>query len=168
MFQPHEMSGAESPASELLITSEGFERLRSELRNLETARRQHVAEQLREARSAGDPEDNPEYDDAKAAQGLLEARIAQLRQVIGEAIIADLANRNPDEAGFGSSVTLWDEETDDEWEVVLVGSYEAEPDDDRISISCPLGQALLGRRSGDRVHVETPDGPRQYEILRVE
>lgn len=153
--------------SDILITPEGYERLKKELEELKTVRRREVAERIRQARALGDLSENFDYQDAKRQQAMLEGRIKDLETVIGRARVVP----RPDNAGemvhLGSVVTLQDP-GGNRRTIMLVGSFEADPLQDRISIVSPLGEALIGKVEGDEVEVQTPKGKIRYRIERIE
>lgn len=154
-------------ADEILLTPGGFEKLKKELDELKGPVRHQVAEAIREAKSHGDLRENAAYHEAKLNQSRLEGRIADLEKVI---LIAKIVER-PEHAGamahLGSKVKLKDLEWKDELEITLVGSFEADPTLDLISITSPLGGALLGKAVGDVIEVSAPAGMQRYEILSV-
>jgi transcription elongation factor GreA len=154
--------------SEILITPEGYERLRRELEELKTVKRREVVERIKAARALGDLSENFDYQDAKRQQAFLEGRIKDLETVLSRAKVVP----RPDNAGevihLGSKVTLHDLETNKERTIALVGSFEADPLQDLISILSPLGEALLGKSAGEEVVVNTPKGVVRYRIVRIE
>lgn len=152
---------------ELVLTSAGLKRMEDELRELQTVRRQEVAEHIRQAKGYGDVAENPEYEDAKTEQAFLEGRISELKTIIGSASIIDPADVPTDHIGIGSIVKLKDLEFDDEWEITMVGSFEANPQEDRISNESPIGEALFRKKVGDVVEVNAPAGIVRYEVLSI-
>lgn len=155
-------------AKEIQVTREGFEKLRNELDDLKGRARLQIAEAIREAKSHGDLRENAAYHEAKLNQTRLESRIADLEKAVQLAKIVERPEVSGETAALGSKVLLLDLEYDDELTVKLVGSFEADPANDLISISSPLGEALLGRAKGDEVDVEAPAGVSRYKILKVE
>jgi transcription elongation factor GreA len=155
-------------AREIQVTREGFEKLRAELEELKGPARLRVAEAIREAKSHGDLKENAAYHEAKLNQTRLESRISDLERAVQYAKIVERPENAGDTAALGSKVTLLDLEFDDELTVTLVGSFEADPTKDLISISSPLGEALLGTAKGDEVEVEAPGGLTKYRVLTVE
>ena len=148
-----------------LITADGFDRLRSELDELRDAGRRDLAERLREARTDGDVADNPALLDLLEEHAQLERRIAVL-----DARIATLRVVAPAEdgvAGLGTSVSVRDTATGDVADYELVGAVEADVGNGRVSLGAPVGRALVGRRKGDVVDVETPRGAIALEVLDV-
>jgi transcription elongation factor GreA len=150
------------------FTREGLEKLKQELEELKGPVRMRVAEAIRDAKSHGDLRENAAYHEAKLNQTRLESRIADLEKAIQLAKVVDRPDVHGEIAHLASRVKLRDLEFDDELVVVLVGSFEADPAQDLISISSPLGEALLGKAVGDRVEVEAPGGTVSYEILKIE
>ena len=142
--------------SEILITPEGYERLKRELEELKTVKRREIVERIKAARALGDLSENFDYQDAKRQQAFLEGRIKDLETVLSRAKVVP----RPDNAGevvhLGSKVTLHDLDTDKERTIAIVGSFEADPLQDLISILSPLGEAVLGRTAGEEVAVNTP------------
>lgn len=152
---------------EIVLTSAGLKKLEDELRELQTVRRQEVAEHIRQAKGYGDVAENPEYEDAKTEQAFLEGRITELKSIIGSAIIVEPSEVPTDHVGIGSIVNLKDLEFDEEWEITMVGSFEANPEEDRISNESPIGEALHKKKVGDVVEVNVPAGLVRYEILSI-
>jgi transcription elongation factor GreA len=152
---------------EIQFTREGFVKLKNELDELKGPVRMRVAEAIREAKSHGDLRENAAYHEAKLNQTRLESRIADLEKAIQLAKIIDRPDISGDTAHLGSKVKLLDLELDDEFSVTLVGSFEADPIKDLISIGSPLGEALLGAAVSDEVQVEAPDGTNRYRVLAV-
>ena len=152
----------------VILTSAGAEKLRAELKNLKSVERPKIIAAIAEARSHGDLSENAEYDAAKEQQGFIEGRIAELESSLSVAEVID--PRSLDAAGkvvFGARVELYDEGQDTEVNYQLVGNLEADLDQGKISISSPIGRALLGKEEGDEVEVNAPGGKRIYEVLKV-
>ncbi len=153
---------------EVQFTREGFEKLKAELEDLKGPVRMRVAEAIREAKSHGDLRENAAYHEAKLNQQRLDSRIADLEKALQLAKIVDRPEDAASLAHLGSKVRLKDLDFDDEFSVTLVGSFEADPAKDLISIGSPLGEALLGREPGNEVVVEAPAGTSKYRVLAVE
>lgn len=153
--------------NDVLLSRDGFERLKKELVELKGPVRAEVADAIREAKSHGDLRENAAYHEAKLNQQRLDSRIADLEKVLQIAKIVDRPEDAGDSAHMGSQVTLVDSEFGDEFTVTLVGSYEADPTKDLISIVSPLGEALLGRNAGEKVEVEAPGGLQTFKIKSV-
>jgi transcription elongation factor GreA len=149
------------------LTRDGIRRIQEELERLTTVRRQEAANEIRQSREYGDVIESGEFAAARASQSLIEQRIAELR-----ALLANSRELEPDEipvdqVGLGSQVTVLDQEEEEEWIFTLVNSVEADPERDLISVQCPLGEALLGRRVGETATAATPAGVQHYEILDI-
>lgn len=156
-----------SMANEVLLTPAGFEKLKRELEDLKGRVRMQVAEAIREAKSHGDLRENAAYHEAKLNQTRLDSRIAELEKVLQTAKIVERPDGAGDTAHLGSKVKLLDKEFDDEIMVTIVGSFEADPTKDLISITSPLGAALIGKSTGDEVSIDTPGGMQDYRVLEV-
>jgi transcription elongation factor GreA len=153
--------------NEILLTREGFEKLKKELEDLKGPVRMQVADAIREAKSHGDLRENAAYHEAKLNQTRLDSRIADLEKVLQSAKIVERPADAGETAHLGSKILLEDLEFGDELTVTLVGSYEADPAKDLISISSPLGSALVGKAKGDQVTIEAPGGSQTYKIIAV-
>jgi len=151
-------------ANEVLLTAEGLEKLRAELAELKGPVRTRIAEAIKEAKSHGDLRENAAYHEAKLNQQRLDARINDLEKAIQRARVVTRPDEHGDIAHIGTKVMLLDVEFDDEFEVTLVGSFEADPAGNLISIASPLGEALLGKGVGDKVEIEAPGGSQRYTI----
>ena len=151
------------------MSSERLQALKEELNYLETVREKEVAELIKEARSFGDLSENSEYDEAKAEQGKLYSKIAELKDLIENAEIVDNTDDNlpKDSVTLGSIVDVVDLEDNFEETYEIVGSQEANPREGRISDDSPLGKGLHGHRAGEVVTVEAPAGMLQFKIVSV-
>lgn len=154
--------------NEVLLSRDGYDRLKKELEELKGSVRMEVAEAIREAKSHGDLRENAAYHEAKLNSARLESRIADLEKVMQIAKIVDRPDDAGESAHLGSKVKLEDAEFGDTFVVTLVGSYEADPAHDMISIVSPLGEALIGRIPGDKIEVEAPGGLQRYTIKSIE
>ncbi len=150
------------------MTAEGFKRLEAELQRLKAEERPRIIQAIAEARSHGDLSENAEYHAAKEAQGLNEARVAELEDKIGRADIVDTSKLSGATIKFGATVTLVDEDTDEKVTYKIVGDLEADVKSGKISISSPIARALIGKSKGDSAEVTTPKGARSYEVLKIE
>jgi transcription elongation factor GreA len=148
------------------MTQEDFDALQAELERLETVERTEIAERIRTAREWGDLKENSEYHDAKNDQSMLETKILRLRERLLHAEIRS-GDGGGDVVGFGSRVTLLDEQSGRELSYTLVAKVSADPGSGRLSIDSPVGQALVGARAGDVVSVRTPKGARQLKITAL-
>jgi len=142
---------------EIALTPEGQTKLEEELRHLETVRRREVGERIKEAKEFGDISENSEYDDAKNEQAWVESRIAEISQILAHATIIDKPKKS-DKVTLGSKVKLHDRGSGAEHVYQLVGSAEADPAEHRISNESPVGEALMGKKRGETVNVQTPSG----------
>ncbi len=149
------------------LTRAGYDKLKQELEFLKGPERARIAEAIREAKSHGDLRENAAYHEAKLNQARLESRVADLEKVFQLAKIVEGPDGSDEGAQLSSRVTLLDLEFDDELTITLVGSYEADVARDLISISSPLGAAVLGRIAGDDVEVEAPAGTQRYRVITV-
>lgn len=147
------------------MTAAGYAALEAELRRLTAVERPRIIQAISEARSHGDLSENAEYHAAKEQQGLNEARIAEIEEKLGRAEIIDLSKVSGDTVKFGATVTLLDEDTEEERSYQIVGEMESDVKAGRISIGSPMARALIGKRVGDSVEVATPRGARSYEII---
>ncbi len=149
------------------LTAEGFAKLKAELEDLKGPKRDELAARLRDAIQMGDLSENADYHKAKEDQGFLEGRIQELEYSLSNAVIINEAASKKDEVAVGSHVTI--QEIGFEPEMYqLVGSRESDPRKGRISNESPIGRALLNRRVGEEVNVETPNGVTRFKILRIE
>jgi len=150
------------------MTGAGFAALEAELRHRQAVDRPRIIQQITEARGHGDLAENAEYHAAKEQQSLNEGRIAELEDKISRAEVIDVSKLSGDTVTFGATVTLVDEDTDEKKVWQLVGETEADAKAGRISISSPLARALIGKKKGASVEVNTPGGAKGYEIKKVE
>jgi transcription elongation factor GreA len=150
------------------MTLEGYQKLEEELHRLKSEERPRIIQLIAEARSHGDLSENAEYHSAKEAQGLNEAKVADLEDKLSRAEIIDPSKLSGDTIKFGAVVTLEDEDSGDKVKYRIVGDVEANVRDGKVSISSPIARALIGKSKGESVEVVTPRGARSYEVLRVE
>ena len=148
------------------MSAEGYRALEEKLEYLKNVRRKEVAEKLKEARSQGDLSENAEYDAAKDEQGILEADIADLELKIANAEIVGDDDLSEDEIGVGSKVKLKDLELDEIMDLQIVGSTEADPENNKISEDSPIGIAAM-KKVGDILEVEAPIGVIRMEVLEI-
>ena len=149
------------------MTSAGYEALGEELRNLKSVERPRIIKAIAEARAHGDLSENAEYHAAKEQQGMNEARVAELEERISRAEVIDVSKLTGDTVKFGATVSLVDEDTEEESKYQIVGDLEADVKEGKISISSPIARALIGKTIGDSVEVSTPGGGKSYEILGI-
>lgn len=152
----------------IYLTEDGLKKVKEELEYLKTIRRREVAQMIAEAKAEGDISENAGYDEAKTQQGFLEGKIRELENVVkkAEVITEDKAAKNS--VVLGRTVIVREVGTDFEEKYSIVGSLEADPANGRISNESPMGKALLGKKKGAKVNVETPGGEITFEIVRVE
>lgn len=151
---------------ETLLTAEGLKKLEEELAYFKSVRRIEVAQRIKTAIEYGDISENSEYDDAKNEQAFIEGHIIELENKINTAKIIDESTCK-NVVSVGSKVKLLDEEYNEELEYVIVGSSEADPFNNRISNESPVGSAILGKKKGATVEVNTPDGVASFKILAI-
>ena len=155
--------------SKVPITIEGAEKLREELKRLKNVDRPRITKAIAEARAHGDLKENAEYHAAKEEQGLSEARIRDIEAKLSNAQIIDIRSMPPsDKVIFGTTVVLVDLAAGNEVRYRIVGDDEANVAEGLLSISAPIARAIIGKREGDEVEVQTPGGTRVYEIGAVE
>jgi transcription elongation factor GreA len=152
---------------EIILTPEGYEKLRQEIEYLSNDNPREVAERIRIAREFGDITENAEYDDAKNEQALLEHRIATLEERLRSARVLEKGDVKKDEVSVGSRVKLKDMETNKTVEYRIVGSAEANPSESKLSNESPVGKAILGRKKGEVVEVAAPRGALKFKILDI-
>jgi len=150
------------------MTKKGYELVKAELERLKTRERPKIVMAIKEAREHGDLSENAEYDAAKEAQGMLEAKIRDLEHKIAHANVIDTSSLSGDRVVFGATVTMEDFDTGEERTYRIVGADEADVKEGLISVESPMARALINRSIGDLAKVRTPNGVRKYEILQVE
>lgn len=150
------------------MTAAGYAALEAELRQRQSEDRPRIIQQISEARSHGDLSENAEYHAAKEQQSLNEGRIAELEDKISRAEVIDVSKLSGEIITFGATVTLVDEDTDEERKFQIVGETEADAKHGKISITSPIGRALIGKKKGASVEVMTPKGAKGYEVLKVD
>ena len=153
---------------EVYVTANGLEEMRKELDNLINVRRPEIINALKEARALGDLSENAEYDAAKDEQRDIEARIEELEKLLKNVEVVDEDEVELDKISVGCKVRLYDAEFDEEVEYYIVGSTEADSLNGKISNESPVGAALLGRKTGETVEVETQAGVALYKILEIQ
>lgn len=149
------------------MTPEGFTMLEAELKKRQSQDRPAIIEAISEARAHGDLSENAEYHAAKEQQSHNEGRISELEDLISRAEVIDIRKLSGDTVKFGATVTIVDEETEEEKTYQIVGDQEADVKKGKISISSPIARALIGKSVGDSVEVAAPGGARDFEILKV-
>ena len=154
-------------AEEILLTQEGYDKIVEEHEYLVSVRRQEVSEHLKEAKSYGDLSENAEYDAAKDEQAELEERIAKLENMMRNVRIVSEEELTGDHVNLGLTVVIQDTKTKEKYEYAIVGINQADPFEGRISNESPVGKALLGKKVGDKVDVQTEIGVLNYKILEI-
>lgn len=149
------------------MTAGGHAALQVELRQRMSEERPRIIQAIAEARAHGDLSENAEYHAAKELQSLNEGRIAELEDKLARAEIIDVSKLTGSRVKFGATVTVVDEDTEEEKTYMIVGDMEADVKEGRISISSPIARALIGKEAGDSIEVTAPGGSRAYEILAV-
>ena len=152
---------------EVILTPEGYERLKQEIEELSTTKRREVAERIRIAREFGDIAENAEYDDAKNEQMLLEHRIATLEERMRDARVIDKKSVPKDVVSVGATVRLRDVDAKQTVEYHIVGSAEANPSENKLSNESPVGKAIIGKKKGETVEVAAPRGKMKFKILEI-
>ncbi|GGZ29264.1 MULTISPECIES: transcription elongation factor GreA [Asticcacaulis] len=150
------------------MTGEGYRALDEELKRLKSIERPTVIAAISEAREHGDLSENAEYHAAKERQGWIEGRIAEIEDKISRAQVIDVTKLSGENIKFGATVTVVDEDTEEEGRYQVVGEHEADVKSGKISLTSPLSRAMMGKEVGDVVEVPTPSGVKAYEILKVE
>lgn len=149
------------------MTQDGFDALNAELKQLKSVERPAIIKAISEAREHGDLSENAEYHSAKEKQSFIEGRIKELEGAISLADVID-PKKLFGPIKFGATVTLVDEDTDEEKSYQIVGEYEASIEKGLLNVKSPIARALIGKEEGDSVEVRTPGGDKAYEVLKVE
>lgn len=154
-------------SKKIQITQDGFAKLKEELEYLKTEGRAEMSEKIKVALSFGDLSENSEYDEAKNNQGQMEARIKELEHIIKNAVVVDNDSVKTDKVSVGLKVKLYDEEFEEEIVYHIVGSTEADVDENKISDESQLGKNLIGKSVGDEVIYEAPCGEVKFKVLEI-
>lgn len=149
------------------MTADGLRSLEDELKALKSTERPAVIRAISDAREHGDLAENAEYHAARERQSFIEGRISELEDVISRADVIDVSKLSGDTIRFGATVTLADEDTDDEVTYQIVGVHEADLKAGRISIGSPIARALIGKTVGDTAEVKAPGGSKFYEVMKI-
>ena len=153
---------------EVILTPDGYEKLKQEIELLSTERRREVADRIRIAREFGDISENAEYDDAKNEQAMLEHKIAQLEERLSNARVIQKRDIDLSVVSIGSKVKLRDVDAKSTVEYMIVGSAEANPAEAKLSNESPVGKAIIGKKKGETVEVAAPRGSMKYKILDIQ
>ena len=154
-------------ADDIVLTPSGKKKVEDELAQLRSVEMPALAERIRQARDLGDLSENFDYQDSKRQQGFVAGKISDLQAILDRARIVEEANPASGEIGMGSVATIRDLEFDEVVTYTLVGAYEADPMNDKISVLSPVGKALMGRKVGDQVKVDTPGGKTTLEVTAI-
>jgi len=149
------------------MTKEGLTALEDELRRLKSEERPAVIQAIAAAREHGDLSENAEYHAAREKQSFIEGRIIELEDIVSRAEAIDTSEMSGDTIRFGATVMVADADTDEETSYRIVGAMEASLEDGKISVTSPLGKALIGKTIGDVIEVATPGGGKSYEVCKV-
>jgi transcription elongation factor GreA len=154
-------------AEEIVLTPGGKKKVEDELAHLKTVEMPALSERIRQARALGDLSENFDYQDAKRQQGFVAGKMAELQAILDRARIVEETAPGSETVGMGSTVTVHDLDYDEDLSYTLVGSYEADPANGRISSSSPVGKALMGCKVGDTIDVATPGGRSSYRVVAI-
>lgn len=154
-------------SKQVILTYEGVKKIEQELEYLKTVKRKEVTQKIKTALSFGDLSENSEYDEAKNEQAFVEGRIATLENMLKNAKVIDDEDIQTDSVSIGATVKVRDLEFNDELEFTIVGSAEADPSRMKISNEAPIGKGLIGKKVGDKVTIQVPDGITTFEILEI-
>lgn len=157
----------EDALKEVILTPEGYEKLKEEIDLLSNEKRREVADRIRVAREFGDISENAEYDDAKNEQAMLEHKIAQLEERLANARVIETDDVDLSVVSIGAKVRLRDVDAKETFEYVIVGSAEANPEESKLSNESPVGKAIIGKKKGETVEVVAPRGSLKYKILDI-
>src|SRR3954462_11505950 len=159
--------GGRYDVKDVILTPEGYEKLKQEIEFLSTAKRREVAERIKTAREFGDIAENAEYDDAKNEQAMLEHRIALLEERMRDARVIEKSEITSDVVSIGTHVRLKDVDANETVEYHIVGSAEANPAENKLSNESPVGKAIIGKKKGETVEVTAPRGTLKFKILDI-
>ena len=150
------------------MTQEAYDKRKAEVDHLENVELPQIVQALAAAREEGDLKENAEYHGQKEAQGMLMARISQMKSQLAMAKIVDPSQINTDEVGFGAVVTVYDEDLEEEEIITLVGAGDEDYDKGKYLISSPIGKGLAGRKVGESIEIKVPKGTINFKILKIE
>jgi len=153
--------------SRVPITREGYNELLKELEYMKSTQRPQIMKEIEAARGQGDLSENAEYHAAKERQGHIEAKIRDLENKLGESDIIEITRLPEDRVVFGTAVVLENLETGEEVQYRLVGPHEADIKKKKVSVTSPIGRALMGKAPGDVATVQAPGGRKEYEVIRI-
>ncbi len=153
---------------ETILTNKGKDKIEAELEQLKTVRRKEIAARIKQAIEFGDISENSEYDEAKNEQAQIEERIMKLENILKIAVIIDEDEISTDMVSVGSTVYVKENDAPEEIQYTIVGSAEADPYEMKISNESPVGKALLGKKVGEKIDIQIPDGTTVYEVIKIE
>ena len=149
------------------MSKEGLEKLQEEIKHLRTVRRPEVAKAIAEAREKGDLSENAEYHAAKEEQGHLEAKLSEMETKLANARLLDESQQDISKANILSTVEVFNKKMNKKMKFILVSEAEANLKENKLSVSSPIGKALLGKAIGDKVKAQTPGGEIEFEVLKI-
>lgn len=153
--------------TDIYLTKDGHRKLMEELEYLKTVKRRQLSEAIAQARAHGDISENAEYDAAKDAQGMNEKKISEMEDKLAHCRILDDSAMSTDEILIGATVKIKDMDTDEELEYMLVSEMEADYDQNKISVSSPVGKGLLGHKQDEVVEIKIPAGVLKYKVIKI-
>lgn len=149
------------------MTQEGYNKIKADIERMENVEMPIIAQKIADARAEGDLKENAEYHGQREAQGMLQAKINQLKSKLASATIIDMAKVNRSEVAFGATVTILDIDIDDQEEITLVGAGEEDYDSGKYLVTSPIGQGLLGKKVGEIAEIAVPKGIMKFKILDI-
>ncbi len=149
------------------MTQDGYNKIKADVERMENVEMPIIAQKIADARAEGDLKENAEYHGQREAQGMLQAKINQLKSKLSSATIIDMAKVNRNEVAFGATVTILDIDIDDQEEITLVGAGEEDYDSGKYLITSPIGQGLLGKKIGEVAEIAVPKGVMKFKILDI-
>ena len=150
------------------MTQEGYNKIKAEAEHLENVEMPLIVEKIAAARAEGDLKENAEYHGQRESQGMLQAKINQLRTKLSNSTIVDMSRIDRSVVGFGATITVLDLDLDDDESITLVGAGEEDYDAGKYLITSPIGQGLIGKKVGEVVEIEVPKGTIQFKVLNIE
>lgn len=150
------------------MTQSGYSKIKTEVEHMENVVMPKIAEKIALARAEGDLKENAEYHGQREAQGMLQAKINQLKSKLNNAAIVDMSKIDKSEVAFGATVTVLDVDLDDQEDITLVGAGDEDYDEGKYLITSPIGQGLLGKKVGEVAEIEVPKGTMKFKILNIE
>ena len=149
------------------MTQDGYNKIKADVERMENVEMPIIAQKIADARAEGDLKENAEYHGQREAQGMLQAKINQLKSKLSTATIIDMAKVNRNEVAFGATVTILDIDIDDQEEITLVGAGEEDYDSGKYLITSPIGQGLLGKKIGEVAEIAVPKGVMKFKVLDI-